>query len=420
MSHHQKLIEEIIRKIEAKKDSYGSVLVKSAIVKHNDIWENSVTLILPLYKSDHYTPKDKLDYGDLILFEELISLNKLTELIKKLPENGIVKVTLGGYEVQVNGEYFQNGYKYDSGEEYLNVNWFFERYHYRGRSRIQPKEPLVSKDLPLFPDFEDAINQYMGIDMRRYSEAYGILVCLPKYGARIEEVNIGSNETTIKVQPKETTIENLIGKLYCKKGKEVKHADIEFKDDTGVAVIGFMPDQMYLTLISKIDNQVVDRRRYYSSWESLSKGVIIDVPGYEIKELIRHGESETVEFKQKIGKPEKIAETVVAFANNRGGVILFGIGDSSDVIGLAKDKHGETITNILRSHCNPQIKYEINQRQLEEKDIIIVHVEEGKDKPYFVRERGPYIRAHATNRVMTRQEMDEIYKKKQSRYPSVY
>ena len=38
-----------------------------------DIWENNITKILPLHKSDSYTPKDKLDYGDLILFEQLIS-----------------------------------------------------------------------------------------------------------------------------------------------------------------------------------------------------------------------------------------------------------------------------------------------------------------------------------------------------------
>lgn len=88
--------------------------------------------------------------------------------------------------------------------------------------------------------------------------------------------------------------------------------------------------------------------------------------------------------------------------------------------GLAEGKHGETITNILRSRCNPQIRYEISKRQLEEKDIILVHVEEGRDKPYFVRGRGPYIRAHATNRIMTRQEMDEIYRQKQSGYQGAY
>ncbi len=420
MSHHQKMVEKIVNTIEARRGSYGLVLVKSAIVKQGETWENGVTKILPLHKSDSYTTRDKLEYEDFVLFEELISLDSLVEIIKKLPENGIVKITLGGYEVQINGEYFQNGYEYDSGEHYLNVGWFFERYHYRRRSRIQPREPIVSKDLPLFPDFEDAINQYLGIDLRRYSEAYGVIVCLPRYGARIEEVNIGPNEIELKIQPKEIPIKNLIGKLYCGRGKEVKHADIEFEDDTGRALIGFMPDKMYVTLVSETDNKIVDSRRFYSSWESLPKGVTIDVPEYEIRELIRHGESETVEFKEKISKPEKIAETAVAFANTRGGVILFGVNDSSDVIGLAEGKHEDTVTNILRSHCNPQIKYEKSKRQLDGKDVILIRVEEGTDKPYFVRERGPYIRAHATNRIMTRQEMDEIYKQKQSRYSLTY
>lgn len=420
VSHHQKMIEKMISTIKARRGSYGSVLVISAIVKQDEIWKNSVTKILPLHKSDSYTLRDKLDYGDFVLFEELISLNKLIEIIKKLPEKGTAKVMLGEYEVQVSGDYLQDGHKYDSGDDYLNVGWFFERYHYRSSTRIQPNEPIVSKDLPLFPDLADAVDQYIGIDLRRYSEAHGILVCLPRYGARIEEVNIGSNEIRLKVQPRETSLENLVGKLYCESGKEVKHADIEFEDDRGTALIGFMPDKMYVMLVSKTDNKVVDSRRYYSSWESPPKGVAIDVPEYEIKELILRGETETVEFKEKIVKPEKIAETTVAFANNRGGVILFSVNDSSKIVGLDEGKHGETITNILRSHCNPQPRYEISKRQIDGKDVILIHVEEGRDKPYFVRERGPYIRAHATNRLMTRQEMDEIHGQKQSGYLSAY
>jgi hypothetical protein len=36
------------------------------------------------------------------------------------------------------------------------------------------------------------------------------------------------------------------------------------------------------------------------------------IPKYEIRELIRHGETETLELKEKIGKPEEFAETPVA------------------------------------------------------------------------------------------------------------
>ena len=416
MSHHQKRIEEIVGKIKARRDSYGSVLVKSAIVKSDGVWKNSITKILPLHKSDAYVPKEKLDYGNFALFEDIISLDSLIEIIKKLPEKGSSPITLGDYEILVEGESLQNGYEYDSGEEYLGVGWFFERYHYRSPSRSHPREPIVSKDLPLFPDFRTAINERIGIDIARHSDLYGIVICLPKYGAKIEEVNIGSKEIKLKVQPKDTGIENLVGKLYCERGKEVKHVDIKFEDNTAIASIGFKPDAMYVMLISKTDNEVLDSRRYYSSWESLPKGVVIDIPEYEIRELIRHGETENVEFKEKIGKSEEFVETVVAFANGKGGVILLGVNDHSKVIGLPENGYEDTITNILRSHCTPQIKCEISRRQLDEKDIIVIRVEEGTDKPYLVRDRGPYIRANATDRIATRYEIDEIYRQKQSRY----
>jgi len=411
-------LQEIIGKIEARRNSYGSVLVKSAIVKRENVWENIITKILPLHKSDSYTPKEKLDYGNLIFFEELISLNSLIEIIKKLPEKGTSTITLGHYEVQVEGESLQNGYKYDSGEEYLDVGWFFERYQYRSPPKSYSTEPIVSKDLPLFPDFRTAVNERLGIDIARSSDIYGIVICLPKYGAKIEEVNIGSEEIKLRIQPKDAGIENIIGKLYCERGREVKHADIEFEDNTGIATIGFKPDSMYVTLVSKTDNEILDSRRYYSSWQSLSKGIVIEIPQYELRELISHGETETVEFKEKISKPEELAETVVAFANTKGGMILIGVDDHSKVVGFYEHGCEDTITSILRSHCSPELKCEISKRQIDEKDIIVMRVEEGKDKPYFVRDKGPYIRANATDRIATRYETDEIYRQKQSGYRS--
>lgn len=416
MSHHQKRIEEVIGKIEARRDSYGSVLVKSAIVKSGNVWESIVINIVPLHKSDSYNPKEKFDYGHFILFEELVSLESLIGMIQKLPEKESVSINLGDYEIKVEGEYLQNGYKYDSGEEYLNVGWFFERYLYRVSRKSSPKEPIVSKDLPLFPDFQAAINEYMGIDVVRYSDLYGISICLPRYGARIEEVNIGSKEVRLKIQSKDTSTKDMIGKLYCKQGEEVKLVDIEFEGNAGTASTGFMPDSMYLALVSKTNNEILDARRYYSSWGHAPKGVIVDIPKYEIIELIRRGETETVEFKEDIGKPEEFAETAVAFANYRGGVILLGVDDHANIVGLAQRDYEDTITNILRSHCDPQVEYDLDKRQLDEKDIIVLHVEEGKDKPYFVKDRGPYIRANATDRIATRYEMDEIYDRKRSGY----
>ena len=416
MSRHQNLIEEVVRKIESRRDSYGSVLIKGVIVKPNNKWENIITEIVPLHKSDSYTIKEKLDYGDFVLFEELISLDNLVEIIKELPEKGSVNIALGNYEVEADGTDFHNGHKYDSGKEYLNIGWFFEKYQYRGPSKSYQREPITSKNLPLFPDFLSAIKEYIGVDIQRYSDLYGIAICLPRYGAKIEEVNVGSKKIRLEILPRDIGIENILGKLYCARGEEAKHVDIEFKDNSGIASIGFKPDMMYVALISKTNNEVLDSRQFYSSWSSLPKGVIIDVPEYEIIELIRRGETETVEFKEDIGKPEEFAETVVAFANGEGGVILIGVDDRANIVGLRERDYEGIITNILRSHCEPQVKYDIDTRQLDEKGIIVLHVVEGRDKPYFVKNREPYIRANATDRIATRYEIDELYAQKRSGY----
>lgn len=413
MSRHQELVEEMLGKIETRKSSYGSVLVKSAILKEENVWHNTVSILVPLHKSDSYVPKPKLDYGDLIFFEELVSLKTLIRIIKALPEKGVTTIALGSHKVQVNGQGFQNGHEYDSGERYLNIGWFFERYRYSEPSKSYRRELIVSRNLPLFPDFRRAVTECLDVDIVRYSDLYGLVICLPRYGAKIEEVNIGSKETRVGIMPRDVGIENILGKLYCERGEETKHADIEFKDNKGTASIGFMPDSMYVALVSKTDNKILDSRRYYSSWGHAPKGVVVDIPQYEIVELVRRGEMETVEFKEDIGKPEEFAETVVAFANGEGGVILIGVDDHAKVVGLGQRDYEDTITNILRSHCDPQVKYDMTQRPLEEKSIIVLRVEEGKDKPYFVKNRGAYIRANATDRIATRYEMDEIYRQRQ-------
>jgi len=413
MSSHQKLKEQIIQKISKRR--YGSVLVKGTIRKQQGIWKNVVTKILPMYLSDTYTAKEKLDYGNFAMVEDVITLKDLVELIKNLPEKGTTTINLGGYEVQVEGESLTNGhYKYDSGVDYLDVGWFLETYQYTSRNQGYSSEPLISPDLPLFPDSRVAMQTFLGIDPSRHSGSFGIIFCLPNYGAKVEEVSIGSKEIKVRVQTKAEDIKNIIGKLYCQRGDKIKQENIEFTNENGIVTVGFRPDFFYLALISKVTGEILDTRRFHSSWQLISKGIVFDIPEYEILELIRRGESETVEFKREISKPEEFAETVVAFANGKGGVVLLGVDDHASIVGLSDRDHKDMITNILRSHCEPQIKCQIDGRQLDEKSIIVLHVEEGNNKPYTLREKGVYIRANATDRVATRYELDEFYEEGRS------
>ena len=54
----------------------------------------------------------------------------------------------------------------------------------------------------------------------------------------------------------------------------------------------------------------------------------------ELAKLLRIGEGKTLEFKTKLPTPNIIAKTISSFANTEGGLILFGIADTGDVLGL--------------------------------------------------------------------------------------
>ena len=55
---------------------------------------------------------------------------------------------------------------------------------------------------------------------------------------------------------------------------------------------------------------------------------------HKITRLIAGGESETLDFKQTISDASKIAKTLVAFANNKGGTLLIGVRDNGSISGI--------------------------------------------------------------------------------------
>ena len=65
--------------------------------------------------------------------------------------------------------------------------------------------------------------------------------------------------------------------------------------------------------------------------------------GRDVQSLIALGESQTLEFKTSFER--ETIETLVAFANARGGVVIVGVADDGAVKGVAFGK--ETLNNWL-------------------------------------------------------------------------
>ena len=89
LSHHQKLIDEIVQITKKRGNTYGSVLFSVAMMKHENTWKSFVAKVLPLYHSDEHCIKKELDYGDFVMVEDAVGLDDFVEIVKRLPERGI-------------------------------------------------------------------------------------------------------------------------------------------------------------------------------------------------------------------------------------------------------------------------------------------------------------------------------------------
>ena len=129
---------------------------------------------------------------------------------------------------------------------------------------------------------------------------------------------------------------------------------------------------------------------------------------HEISELIRKGECETIEFKKSLAESREIGETVCAFLNKRGGVILIGVDDDGNVVGV-RVRHGtlENLSNFIRETIRPKPIFSIEVYAVENKVIIFIEIPEGRDKPYFFKGRA-FIRIDAVNKLLEREEIFEM------------
>jgi Predicted transcriptional regulator containing an HTH domain and an uncharacterized domain shared with the mammalian protein Schlafen len=104
----------------------------------------------------------------------------------------------------------------------------------------------------------------------------------------------------------------------------------------------------------------------------------------DVKQMIEGGEGFQVEFKRKISSTEKIARALIAFANTKGGTILFGVDDDGSIVGVESEKTELDLIEVAGNHfCDPPIAPSIDIIPFNSKDVIAASVNESDDKPHY-------------------------------------
>ncbi|HMN49202.1 MAG TPA: putative DNA binding domain-containing protein [Ignavibacteriaceae bacterium] len=107
----------------------------------------------------------------------------------------------------------------------------------------------------------------------------------------------------------------------------------------------------------------------------------------ELLELIEEGENIQCEFKRKFSTPEKIAREMIAFANTKGGYLLFGVDDDKKIFGVESEKEtSELVKDTALNYCQPPLDYSIQYKEIESKEIVIISIPESNNKPHRIQD----------------------------------
>lgn len=133
----------------------------------------------------------------------------------------------------------------------------------------------------------------------------------------------------------------------------------------------------------------------------------------QIEEILGKEEGHTLEFKGRMPRPMQLASAICAFANADGGIIIIGVNDKGEVLGLGEKSHDfERVIERVRDLCFPPIPIEAQRFSYRGKEIGVIVV----SRSSFVHSTrdGQYlIRVGSNNRPLVPTEIIHLL---QSRY----
>jgi len=129
----------------------------------------------------------------------------------------------------------------------------------------------------------------------------------------------------------------------------------------------------------------------------------------ELAEKIALGEDSTIEFKQALSHKTSMENEITAFANSKGGVILIGVEDSGQIIGITLEqlnKDEKTIIEICNDSIKPAVDIVTQKLTISGKNILKIEV----PRSLFVHKspQGYFIRQGSSKREMSPEQLERL------------
>ena len=129
----------------------------------------------------------------------------------------------------------------------------------------------------------------------------------------------------------------------------------------------------------------------------------------ELIEKIILGEDSMIEFKREMPHRDSLADEIAAFANAEGGMILIGIDDNKEIIGIELQKLDgveKTVVEICNDSIEPTVLIFTEKLRMDEKNILKIEI----PKSHFPHKtpNGYFIRQGSSKREMTTEQLARL------------
>ena len=130
----------------------------------------------------------------------------------------------------------------------------------------------------------------------------------------------------------------------------------------------------------------------------------------ELIEKILLSEDSTIEFKREMPQRNSLADEIAAFANSQGGVILIGVDDYKEIVGLGLqelDKVEKIVVEICEDSIEPAVPIFTEKLRLDDKNLLKIEI----PRSFFVHKthNGYYTRREKTKKEMSTQQLAQLF-----------
>ena len=413
MQHGKNFLIDLVKKQKGCEFS-----LRFLLQKEQDSWKNCFTM-LKLVKKGTKT-EINYDYGKYVLGEKLLGIEEGKKLISDLyPINGkngkMNLLDYGEFEMNPGGE---SDFAKSNARFGIQKNQYPIRYAkisvIQSQGVQRSDRELLKEGFPYYPNLIEAVISFFELGSEHFSSFSRVYVIIPDYRAKIEYLKLSFSKAEVSIVNPEIEHEDLVVKIFAKSGtRQAILPDIYPKSEVTNFDVGFQPEWLCITLVSRPDNMKIDTKEF-NNWSTEEEGVFVERPEDEIISLSKAGESQTLEYKFDIldeNNKNDFIETVVAFLNTNRGIILVGVDDNGNIIGSTKNK--EDLEKLIHDCIeSPPKDVKIDEKAIDKAKIIIVEVPEGDDKPYqSKRDKNWYVRHNGSDMRMERSELFQMLEK---------